>query len=96
MGTKNNNVTVASLIENDILIKWDGTKGTVTGTAKNDPVSIKNLYDEGEQKGHFFPVKFKSEYYGKNILVGSQNGEGGKVITPTEDDPYLIIRIESG
>ena len=27
--------------------------------------------------------------------MGSQNGQGGKTITPTSKDPYLIIRIEN-
>lgn len=51
---------------------------------------------EGDQKsGHFFPIKFADKYLDQAIIVGSQNGQGGKTITPTSDDPFLIIRIEN-
>lgn len=39
-------------------------------------------------------MKFDDQYYNKPVtVVGSKNGE--KQITPTSEDPYLIIRIEN-
>lgn len=82
------------MIDNSTSITWSGTKGTVTGSVKY----IENYgspYDVGQQSGHFFPIKFANKYLNKVITVGSQNGEGGKDITPTSTDPYLIIRLEN-
>ena len=82
------------MIDNSTSISWSGTKGTVTGSVKY----IENYgspYESGQQSGHFFPIKFADKYLNKVITVGSQNGEGGKDITPTNADPYLVIRIEN-
>lgn len=49
----------------------------------------------GQQSGHFFPIKFADKYFNQVITIGSQNGEGGKNITPKSDDPYLVIRLEN-
>lgn len=94
MGEKNGGKTVSELIGKDADIEWKKMKGTVIGTIKK----ISNYgepYEEGQRDGHFFPVKFAGRYFNKNVTVGSQNGEGGKQITPTASDPYLIIRVEN-
>ena len=91
MGITNGNKQVSDLISSDVSINWKGTKGTPTGTVKY----IENYgkpYEGDDVSGHFFPIKFERKYYDKEIQVG---GEGGKVIIPTEDDPYLIIRVEN-
>lgn len=91
LGEKNGSKTVSDLIDSDVYVVWNGTKGTPKGTVKY----IENYgspYDGDQVQGHFFPVKFSEEYLGKEILVG---GPGGKIITPTEADPYLIIRLEN-
>lgn len=75
-------------------IAWTGLDGKPQGTVKYI-ADYGQPYTEDEKSGHFFPIAFKPEYYGKDILVGSQNGEGGKTIKPTAEDPYLIIRVEN-
>ena len=93
MGDQNGGKTVGELIGEDADIEWNKMKGTVTGTIKH----ISNYgqpYDENQKDGHFFPIKFFPSYFEKSITIGSQN-EGGKPITPTADDPYLIIRVEN-
>lgn len=91
LGKENGNKKVSDLISNDVSISWEGTSGTPTGTVKY--ISNYGKPYEGEQvSGHFFPTKFERKYFDKEIQVG---GEGGKTIIPTEDDPYLIIRIEN-
>lgn len=91
MGKANGNKRVSDLISNDVQISWEGTTGTPTGTVKY-VASYGKPYEEGQDFGHFFPIKFERKYFDKEIQVG---GAGGKTITPTEDDPYLIIRIEN-
>lgn len=94
LGETNGNKVVRDLLGDDVSIAWTGTKGAPTGTVKY----IDNYgapYMGDQVSGHFFPIKFKDEYLGKEILVGSQNGEGGKVVKPTRSDPYLVIRIEN-
>lgn len=91
MGKANGNKRVSDLIDSDVSISWDGTTGTPTGTVKY----IGNYgkpYEGDQVSGHFFPIKFERKYFDKEIQVG---GDGGKAITPTEDDPYLIIRLEN-
>lgn len=90
LGEENGSKTVSDLIDSDVYVVWNGTKGTPKGT-------VKYIDNYGEPygdhvDGHFFPVKFSEEYLGKEILVG---GPGGKTIKPTENDPYLIIRLEN-
>ena len=94
MGEQNGGKTVGELIGEDAKIEWEKMKGTVTGTIKNIS-DYGEPYEEGQRNGHFFPIKFAGRYYGKNVTVGSQNGQGGKQIKPTADDPYLIIRVEN-
>ena len=91
LGAQNGNKTVSDLIDSDVYVVWNGTKGTPKGTVKY----IENYGSPyaGEQvSGHFFPVQINEKYFGKDILVG---GPGGKTIKPTESDPYLIIRLEN-
>lgn len=94
MGATNGNKTVSELIDQNVSIGWAGTKGTVTGTIKKIE-SYGSPYEGGQDSGHFFPVKFSDKYLDKDITVGSQNGEGGKEIRPTNSDPYLVIRVEN-
>lgn len=94
MGEKNKDVRVSDLINSDATIKWDGTKGTVTGTAKKDPESVKSLYGADEKEGHFFPVMFEERYFGKKVTL-SGTTHPDKTITPSVEDPYLIIRLEN-
>lgn len=75
-------------------IAWTGLDGKPQGTVKY-VADYGQPYTEDQQNGHFFPIAFRPEYYDKDILVGSQNGEGGKTIRPTAKDPYLIIRVEN-
>lgn len=75
-------------------IAWNGLYGKPQGTVKY-VADYGTPYTEDQKSGHFFPVQFKAEYYDKDIVVGSQNGEGGKTIKPTAMDPYLIIRVEN-
>ena len=82
------------LIEPGMKIEWDGLNGKPVGTVKYI-ADYTPQYEEGQKYGHFFPVQFKPKYYQKNIRIGSQGGVGGKVITPSEADPYLIIRVEN-
>ena len=91
MGEVNGSKKVSDLIKSDVSIDWKGTTGTPTGTVKY----IENYgkpYEDNQVSGHFFPIRFERTYYDKQIQVG---GDGGKTITPTEDDPYLIIRLEN-
>ena len=94
MGEANRGVKVSDLVDGDAAIKWDGTKGTATGNAKKNPESVKVLYGESEKTGHFFPVEFGEKYFGKKIKLSGRTG-GDKTITPSKDDPYLIIRLEN-
>ena len=94
MGEQNGGKTVSELIGDDANIEWEKMKGTVTGTIKYIS-DYGDVYDAGQRDGHFFPVKFAGRYFGKSITVGSQNGQGGKIINPTAEDPFLIIRVEN-
>ena len=68
-------------------------KGVVSGTI-NNVEDFSSVYGEDEKEGHFYPVKFLKKYYDTPIeLSGRKNGN--KTITPTEQDPYLIIRLEN-
>lgn len=93
MGEANKNIKVGDLVDG-ISIKWQGTKGEVNGTIKSDPSGMEKLYGPSDATGHFFPVQFNAQYYNNPVkLTGSSNGE--KTITPSADDPYLIIRLEN-
>lgn len=86
-------VKVSDLIDG-ASVAWTGTKGKVTGTIKKDPDSVKKLYGADQQSGHFFPATFESKYYSKPVTLGGRT-DGDRVITPTAEDPYLIIRLEN-
>ena len=94
MGTKNGNLTVSTLVDEGAKITWKGTKGTASGTAKKDPSGIETIFHGDQAKGHYFPIKFKEGDLSKELtLTGSKDGE--KTLTPTADDPYLIVRLEN-
>lgn len=74
-------------------INWTGTKGSVTGVVKfvDDYGSI---FEDKEKSGHFYPIKFNEKYYDKQIVISGRI-DGDKTITPTSQDPYLILRLEN-
>lgn len=82
------------MIGNDVKISKDGV---VTGTVKY--LSDVPDYDDGQKEGHYFPIKFDENNYDKPLHVGGKVvGDGfsaGKEITPSEKDPYLVIRVEN-
>lgn len=86
-------ITVAKMIGDDIRISKDGI---VTGTINY----LKDMpnYEGEEKKGHFFPVKFTKENY-KKLHVGGTVSDteftAGKDFTPSDNDPYLVIRVEN-
>lgn len=81
------------MIGNDIKVS---DSGTVTGTIKY--LSSVPGYDGGQDSGHYFPIMFESKNY-KPLHVGGKVVDGqfvaGKEITPSEKDPYLVIRVEN-
>lgn len=91
LGAQNGNKTVSDLIDSDVYVVWNGTKGIPKGTVKYI-ANYGSPYEGDQASGHFFPIKINEKYFGKDILVG---GPGGKLIKPTESDPYLIIRLEN-
>lgn len=94
MGAKNGNLTVSTLIDEGVTITWKGTNGTVSGTVKNNPTGIDAIFHGDQATGHYFPIKFKEEYLSKELtLTGSKDGE--KTLTPSVEDPYLIVRLEN-
>lgn len=66
----------------------------MSADVKKDPAGISALYGEGEQTGHFFPVQFKPEYYGKAVELSGRT-DGNRTVTLSEQDPYLIVRLEN-
>ncbi len=93
LGEANKNHTVEEMIGEDAKIKWNGTKGAVTGTVKKNE-NFEDLYGEDGKSGHFFPFEFGEEHYGQQITLSGAT-KGDKDITPSEKDPYLIIRLEN-
>ena len=81
------------MIDTDVEVEWEGTHGSVTGTIKLiDDYS--DVYGDAEKSGHFFPVEFEEKYYDQPITISGRTA-GDKEITPSADDPYLIIRLEN-
>lgn len=82
------------MIGNDVKVS---NKGQVTGTIKY--LSDVTQYEEGQQEGHYFPTMFDKKNYDKTLHVGGKVVDGqftaGKEITPSEKDPYLVIRVEN-
>ena len=82
------------MIGNDVKVS---KSGEVTGTIKY--LSNVTQYDVGQQEGHYFPTMFDKKNYDKTLHVGGKvvGGEfvAGKEITPSEKDPYLVIRVEN-
>ena len=71
--------------------------GDVTGDIYY--LSGMSSYPKEEQSGHYFPMQFDSKLYNTELHVGGKPSEegftAGKNFTPTEVDPYLIIRVEN-
>ena len=82
------------MIGNDVKVS---KSGEVTGTIKY--LSNVTQYDVGQQDGHYFPTMFDKKNYDKTLHVGGKVVDGqfvaGKEITPSEKDPYLVIRVEN-
>lgn len=94
LGEKNGSLTVSTLIDGGAKITWKGTKGTASGTAKKDPAGIDKIFHGDQAKGHYFPIKFTDKCLSKELtLTGSKDGE--KTLTPSVEDPYLIVRLEN-
>lgn len=93
LGTKNADVKVSDLIGGDAAIKWTGNKGEATGTVKYN-ADMSKLFPESEKTGHFFPIAFSEGLYGEPVTISGRAG-GDVVITPAQDDPYLIARLEN-
>lgn len=87
-------MTVSKMIGDNVEID---SVGNVTGTIHY--VTDVPQYAGEQANGHFFPIEFQNGFYGKKLHVGGEVSadafEGGKVITPSHDDPYLVIRVEN-
>lgn len=82
------------MIGNDVKVS---KSGEVTGTIKY--ISDVKGYDSGHNDGHFFPTMFEKKNYDKTLHVGGKPSDdgftAGKDFTPSEKDPYLVIRVEN-
>ena len=70
--------------------------GKVSGTVNY--LSNVSGYEGDAKSGHYFPMVFTEENYKELHVGGKVNGEGftaGKDFTPSERDPYLVVRIEN-
>ena len=60
---------------------------------------MKTYKVEAQQSGHYFPTQIDSKFYGTKLHVGGKPTEegfaAGADFTPSEEDPYLIIRVEN-
>lgn len=81
------------MIDNGVNISWDGTKGTVSGIVKYNE-DMEDLFGPEQGTGHFFPIRFEDKYFGHTMLVTGRK-DGDVEVTPTEEDPYLILRLEN-
>ena len=72
--------------------------GDVTGDI-HYLTGMTSYHDAEQQSGHYFPTQFDYKLYGTELHVGGKpNGEeftAGADFTPSEKDPYLIIRVEN-
>lgn len=86
-------VTVSKMIADNVKVS---AEGAVTGTINY--LSDMPKYDEGQNDGHFFPMKFPEKNY-KLLHVGGEVGgdsfTAGKDFTPNAEDPYLVVRVEN-
>lgn len=92
LGESNGNIAVSTLIGPDATIKWSGKKGEASGEVKYN--ADMELFPDDEKTGHFFPVAIGEEYYEQQVTISGRS-KGDKVITPTQSDPYVILRIEN-
>lgn len=86
-------IRVADMISDDVKVSADGK---VTGTV-NYLTKVEG-YPADQQSGHYFPTAFTKANYKKLHVGGAVSGDGftaGKEITPSADDPYLVIRVEN-
>ncbi len=72
--------------------------GDVTGDIYHLTGMI-SYQDVEQQSGHYFPTQIASKFYGTELHVGGIPSEtgftAGADFTPSESDPYLIIRVEN-
>lgn len=79
------------MLDKNVAIKWSGVDGLVTGNLKYVH-EIGELFGEGEQDGHFFPIKFDESLEGQKLdLVGPTTVSSITV----DGDHGMIIRIEN-
>ena len=77
------------MIDTDASVKWNGIKGTASGTVKYN-ADFSALYGESEN----FPIEFDEKYYDQLVTI-SGSTKGDTKVTPSTEDPYLITRIEN-
>ena len=86
-------ITVSKMIADNVKVS---AEGAVTGTINY--LSGVPKYDEWQNDGHFFPMKFPEKNY-KLLHVGGEAGDdsftAGKDFTPNAEDPYLVVRVEN-
>ncbi len=87
-GTK----TAADLFQDDVEIAWEGTKGTVTGTFKK--VTDWNELPREPHEGHFFAIRFDSQYLGKPISFIKGSGKPATTQKATADDMFWVMCLE--
>ena len=75
--------------------------GDVTGDI-HYLTGMTSYHEVEQQSGHYFPTQFDSKLYGTELHVGGAPSEidetgftAGADFTPSESDPYLIIRVEN-
>ena len=80
----------------------DNVRVSESGDVTGDIYHLTGMTDYQEvdqQSGHYFPTQIDSKFYGTELHVGGKpNGEeftAGADFTPSEKDPYLIIRVEN-
>lgn len=86
-------ITVSKMIGDDIKVSKEGAVAGTINYLSDVPV-----YEGEQKKGHYFPTKFPKENY-KPLHVGGEvfgdDFTAGKNFEPSEEDPYLVIRVEN-
>lgn len=87
--------TVDDMLGNDVKVS---DNGEVTGTI-NHLTGVTAYEQEEQQEGHYFPTMFDEKNYDRPLHVGGKPSDdgftAGKDITPSREDPYLVIRVEN-
>lgn len=91
--TSYGNKSVSDLFKDDVEIKWQGTKGTVTGTFKK--VEGWSQLPKDVHDGHFFAMNIDSRYLGKPFKFYIGNDEKGTTEKATEDELFWVLCIDT-